>query len=248
MVVIENSSDDFKHVNYSDGSKEEIYFKDSLIYSKTHNGVYYFENYYTFDGFEFLKDDLENDRMILFDSNNYFTYLDDFADFQNYFITEFAIKSSEKPFLLCTPSIDLENIDSTIVYNLNDILFKCESCFNDSFDYILNKLEDEFRQCCYEDYKQEFDYIDEVEKFPSKIGRLKNKNKKLQDKNKKLQEKNKNLKNEIHQLINKNNDLNEKINKLNKKLKESMELNAEIMSSKSWKITKPLRVIMKSLR
>lgn len=239
--IVDNKNNNFTHVKYLNKSKEinnhrknmveeEIFFQNSLIYSKFFNNGY-FESYYTMDGFNFLKDDFETNKLILFDShNNSYTYLEDFTDFQNYFVTEFAIKSAKKPFLLCTSSVNLENMDDNILYNLKDVLFENELYLKDSFNDILDQLESYFKEFVYDDFKQEFEYKDQIDRFPIQINTLENKNK--------------NLKNKINQLNNKNNNLNNKINHLNKKLDESRKFNDEILSSKSWKVTKPLRFVM----
>ena len=65
--------------------------------------------------------------------------------------------------------------------------------------------------------------------------------KKLRQDNRRLKNRNKKLKREISNLKSKNRDLSEENDKLNK-------LNDEILTSKSWKITKPLRSFKKSIK
>lgn len=133
--VVINLNDSIKKIENSDNSitlkyydanlifKEELYISGNLALKKIFNNKRVEkEYYYTYDGFNYLYKDFINNDFILFDRlNDTYISFDDEQDFQDYFVTEICLNSSQKPYLIndcsCrTPSI--KNINPNIAYKI----------------------------------------------------------------------------------------------------------------------------------
>ena len=87
----------------------------------------------------------------------------------------------------------------------------------------------------------EYDLSNELFRLETKNKKLNKEVKSLKNKNKKLNNDVKSLKDKNRKFSKENKDLNKKVNKLNKS-------NESLLSSKSWKITRPFRAFMNFLR
>ena len=219
---------------------EELYISNCLVMSnKFENGNKIYEKYFTPDGFNYLE--ITNEIKLKNRFNNLYITFYNINDFYNYFIEDITLKLEKKPFLINY----MNNFD-----------------FNDSSELpILKIFGENFNLFNLKDMDAILrdTYIDEVIKIQSiplennnlknKISSLENSLNSYKQSNKKLK---KNLKDTRRKLKNSNKkfrDQKEKNlkseQKLKDKLNKSQQKYEEIISSKSWKITKPLRYIMR---
>lgn len=130
---IENSDDSmtleyYKNINSNENLSmektfEELYINGYLTIKKVfYQGSLIKEYYFTPDHFNYFYIDYENEEFILFNRiEDYFIVFNSLQEFQDYFITEICLNSSEKPFLIndCFgPTPSMRNINSSIAYKI----------------------------------------------------------------------------------------------------------------------------------
>ena len=129
--------------------------------------------------------------------------------------------------------------------------------------YSYRLIMDEFKENLFTEMKKDFEKIIGHEKYDDFYSNLNSRNKRLfnnvinsnnhmefdlRNELYDLKTNNKKLKKQVNSLKKKNNKLTKQNKDLNKKVKKLTKFNESIMSSKSWKITKPFRAFMNFLR
>ncbi len=227
VVNIKYFSSDSK--NDSDLVMEKFYIDDKLFECTTFNdGEIQKQSFFTEDGFKFLN--IEKNVVKLFNRDmDYEIEFSGIDEFYNYFISEICLISNEKPFLICenpTKCLNIKNIDSNIAFKISNgyccaQTYDMEIIFNFQGNLLNNWYK--FLRNIY------LDEINDLNDLPVKYDKLENKNK--------------SLKNKINNLNKQKSDLKEQIKKLEKQRDNYHDLNNELLSSNSWKLTKPLRKI-----
>ena len=204
---------------------EDIIFNIELIF-KTNHMSYSPEFYYIYRGEEYANNYFNNDIINIINSIEMFLKDNDYFDEYEFEFNKFKVKylskniipsQSEEYFKQVKDMFSkmdmsiVEVMPYPIMKNHNWVMYS-----NNLHDYILkDQIDDNSTETFMEFH------------LKSKIYALENKIKKLESKNKKL--------------VNEKNKLNKDIKSLKDKNKKIEKLNKEILSSKSWKITKPMR-------
>lgn len=187
-------------------------------------------NYFTPDGFKFLEVSQDIKLMNRFDKL-YITF-ESMDDFYSYFIETLCSSSDKKPFLVNFADFEFENVNPLSAFKVD----------GENIDLLnAEEVNSTFRDA----YIQEVLSVDGVqvenESLKNQVNKLKSELKSSKQSNKKLK---KDLKNSKKKL--KEEKKSEK--KLKDELKKSKQSYDEIISSSSWKVTKPFRKVTNTVR
>ena len=120
--------------------------------------------------------------------------------------------------------------------------------YEDFYSNLYPENKNTFKNVVNSNSRTEFDLRNEILQLKNENGKISREKNNLKKEITNLKAKNKSLKKKYNSLKKKNKSLKKKYNSLKQKDKELNKLNESLLSSKSWKITQPLRTFMNLFR
>ena len=192
------------------------------------------KGYFTSDGFNFLE--VSEDIKLRNRFDKLYITFDSLDDFYSYFIETLCMSSDKKPFLVNYANFEFENVNPLSAFKVD----------GENID-LLNgeEVNSIFRDAYIQEVLSVYGVPFENESLKDQVDQLKSELKSAKQSNKKLKKDLKNAKKKLKEEKNRN---KKSENKLRDELKKSRQSYDEIISSSSWKVTKPIRKVTNTVR